>query len=416
MSLDLSNSDKLASFVQDAKRIGVTSAAAGPQHVRSGFQRRADRRGRRPCATRSARCAMSGSPRWKASSPSAKRGGPFKALYDFAERIDREIRQPPPARKPGQVRRASTRWSQIARARLPRAKSSPPTPSASPKSAPARKQACSAPKNRARVPRSRKRPHGRRKTGSTPSAKASASISPATRSRTSSSTRAIATRRYADILEEGETEPRAYPMAGVVRRIQYRPAMSGGTLAFVSMSDPTGDFEGMVMPENVAAARDVLEVGKAFVFRGRVRWRDGDLKLAADTFEPVEAAEARIGEDLRIVLKEGAPLELLAQTHRRAAEGATPAKRVRCASCCASRTAARSNSTPAAWPREARRARRAQGRARRRARDLEIAQPPRPAALLHARKPQAQHEEDREHGDPNRIDAARRRNHSRPVA
>src|SRR5690606_10830334 len=119
---------------------------------------------------------------------------------------------------------------------------------------------------------------------------------------------------YADLLEEGETEPRADMMAGVVRRVQYRPAMSGGTLAFVSMSDPTGDFEGMIMPENVQAARDVIEVGKAFGFRGRVRWRDGDLKLAADSFEPVEAAEARIGEDLRIVLKEGAPLELLAQT------------------------------------------------------------------------------------------------------
>jgi DNA polymerase-3 subunit alpha len=119
---------------------------------------------------------------------------------------------------------------------------------------------------------------------------------------------------YADILEEGETEPRAYMMAGVVRRVQYRPAMSGGTLAFVSMSDPTGDFEGMIMPENVQAARDVMEVGKAFSFRGRVRWRDGDMKLAADSFEPVEAAEARIGDDLRIVLKEGAPLDLLAQT------------------------------------------------------------------------------------------------------
>jgi DNA polymerase-3 subunit alpha len=90
--------------------------------------------------------------------------------------------------------------------------------------------------------------------------------------------------------------------------------MSGGTLAFVSMSDPTGDFEGMIMPEYVAAARDVLEVGKAFVFRGRVRWRDGDLKLAADGFEPVEAAEARVGDDLRIVLREGAPLDVLAQT------------------------------------------------------------------------------------------------------
>jgi hypothetical protein len=70
----------------------------------------------------------------------------------------------------------------------------------------------------------------------------------------------------------------------------------------------------MVMPENVAAAREVLEVGKAFVFRGRVRWRDGDLKLSADTFEPVEAAEARTTDDLRIILKEGAPIELLAQT------------------------------------------------------------------------------------------------------
>src|SRR5690606_6011369 len=102
---------------------------------------------------------------------------------------------------------------------------------------------------------------------------------------------------YADILEEGETEPRAYMMAGVVRRVQYRPAMSGGTLAYVGMSDPTGDFEALVMPEYVAAARDVLEVGKAFVFRGRVRWRDGDLKLAGDTFEPVEAAEARTADD-----------------------------------------------------------------------------------------------------------------------
>jgi DNA polymerase-3 subunit alpha len=119
---------------------------------------------------------------------------------------------------------------------------------------------------------------------------------------------------FADILEEGETEPRSYPMAGVVRRIQYRPAMSGGTLAYISMSDPTGDFEALVMPEHVAAARETLDVGKPYVFRGRVRWRDGDLKLAGDTFEPVEAAEARTTEDLRIIVKEGAPLDLLAQT------------------------------------------------------------------------------------------------------
>ncbi|MEZ6021834.1 MAG: hypothetical protein R3C16_00015 [Hyphomonadaceae bacterium] len=70
----------------------------------------------------------------------------------------------------------------------------------------------------------------------------------------------------------------------------------------------------LVMPEQVQAAREVLEVGKAFVLRGRVRWRDGDLKLSGDTFERVEAAEARTADDLRIILKEGAPMELLAQT------------------------------------------------------------------------------------------------------
>jgi DNA polymerase-3 subunit alpha len=119
---------------------------------------------------------------------------------------------------------------------------------------------------------------------------------------------------FAEILEEGETEPRIYAMAGVVRRVQYRPAMSGGTLAFVSLSDPTGDYEAMVMPEDVSAARDRMEVGKPVVFRARVRWRDGDLKLSANTFEPIEAVEARSVEDLRVVLKEGAPIHLLAQT------------------------------------------------------------------------------------------------------
>jgi DNA polymerase-3 subunit alpha len=121
-------------------------------------------------------------------------------------------------------------------------------------------------------------------------------------------------RTYRDIVEDGETEPRSYLMAGVVRRIQYRPAKTGGTLAFISLSDPSGDYEPMVMPEHVAQARDTLEVGKAFVYRVRVRWPDGDMKMAADTFEPVEAAEARTTEDLRIVLKEGAPVDLLAQT------------------------------------------------------------------------------------------------------
>ncbi|MGE0830438.1 MAG: DNA polymerase III subunit alpha [Hyphomonadaceae bacterium] len=136
---------------------------------------------------------------------------------------------------------------------------------------------------------------------------------------------------YADILEEGESEgQRAYAMAGVLRSIKFRPAQSGGQLGFAAFSDPTGDFEVMIMPEHIASARERLAPGKAAAFRARARWRDGELKLAADTFEPVEAAEARVGgEELRVVLKEGAPLDALADTLRALAPAGGEARPLR---------------------------------------------------------------------------------------
>ncbi len=121
---------------------------------------------------------------------------------------------------------------------------------------------------------------------------------------------------YSAIAEEGETEPRYYPMAGVVRSVKYRPAKTGGQLGFAALSDPTGDYEVMIMPEHIAHARDALVSGKAVGFRARARWVDGELRLSADGFEPVEAAEARSAEDLRVIVREGAPLEALVDTLR----------------------------------------------------------------------------------------------------
>jgi DNA polymerase III subunit alpha len=122
---------------------------------------------------------------------------------------------------------------------------------------------------------------------------------------------------YAAIHDEGETEPRTYAMAGVVRKIREITARDGARYAFIAFSDPTGEFETMVLGENMGQARDVLAVGRAYVFRARVRWRDSELRLTADSFEPLEAAEARAGGDLKIVLAEGgASLAALAETLR----------------------------------------------------------------------------------------------------
>ena len=133
---------------------------------------------------------------------------------------------------------------------------------------------------------------------------------------------------FLDILEEGETDPRTVAMAGVVRRVMPRPARDGsGVFAYVGLSDPSGDYEVMVNPEAFAIERSHLEIGRAMVFRARVRWRDGDLKISGDSFEMLEAAEARATQVLRLDVREGASLKDIAKLLKGLPEGASTEKR-----------------------------------------------------------------------------------------
>ncbi len=311
MSLDLSNSDKLASFHQDARRIGVKILSPDLNKSQADFSVEATEDG---VAVRYALGAVRnvGAMAMEAVVAERKARGPFKALYDFAERLD-----------PKSVNKRQL--ENLAKA------------GAFDALEPDRAHALAACETIALYAQRAAEERASAQTSlfgaDEPSARPTFPKAPAW----SAQDRLDAEREsvgfylsghplsdffidsgerystFSEIVEEGEAEPRSYLMAGVVRRIQYRPAMSGGTIAYVAMSDPTGDFEPAVMPENVEAARELV-VGKPYVFRGRVRWKDGDLKLSADMFEPVEAAESRTAEDLRIVVKEGAPLDLLAKT------------------------------------------------------------------------------------------------------
>lgn len=313
MSLDISNSDKLASFVQDAKRVDVPVLPPDLNASEADFSVEPLEEG--GFAVRYALGAVRnvGLSAMGSVVADRKTNGKFKALYDFAERLDpkavnkRQLEnlakagafdalEPDRARAFAAAETINAYAQRVAEERA---------------SAQTSLFGAEEPSARPAFPKAPAWSSQDRLDAERESVGFYLSGHPLSEFFLDSGERY---RTIAEILEEGETEPRAYPMAGVVRRVQYRPAMSGGTLAFVSMSDPTGDFEGMVMPEYVQQAREVLDVGKPLVFRARVRWRDGDLKLAVDTFEPVEAAEARTTEDLRIIVKEGAPLELLAQT------------------------------------------------------------------------------------------------------
>ena len=107
----------------------------------------------------------------------------------------------------------------------------------------------------------------------------------------------------ADALIQAESGMEAFRMAGVVRRKQERAsARSGDKFAFVTFSDPTGEFEVLFPPESLRRCREVLEVGKAVAVKVRAKSNEGEVRFFGDDAEPIERAIENVAASLRIHL------------------------------------------------------------------------------------------------------------------
>jgi DNA polymerase-3 subunit alpha len=107
---------------------------------------------------------------------------------------------------------------------------------------------------------------------------------------------------YIEAVQRAEAGDEALRMAGVVRRRQERASQSGEKFAFVSLSDPTGEYEVLFPPESLRRCRDVLEPGQAVMLKVRAKAKDGEVRFFGDDAEPVgKAVEADVG-GLRIHL------------------------------------------------------------------------------------------------------------------
>ena len=115
-------------------------------------------------------------------------------------------------------------------------------------------------------------------------------------------------------------------MMGIVRARNERPAQSGGKFAWLTLSDPTGEYEAMVPPETLFEIRDEIEIGASVVARIRMRMKDDELRLTVDGVIPLEKASLGAPKGLVVSLIEGSDFEpLLAvskhlenlQTHER---------------------------------------------------------------------------------------------------
>ncbi|WP_374570478.1 DNA polymerase III subunit alpha [Phenylobacterium sp.] len=106
---------------------------------------------------------------------------------------------------------------------------------------------------------------------------------------------------YTDAVTKAEAGAEAFRMAGVVRRKQERASQSSGEkFAFVTFSDPTGEYEVLFPPESLRKCRDLLEPGKAVAIRVRAKARDGEVRFFGDDAEPVDRAIENAVAGLRV--------------------------------------------------------------------------------------------------------------------
>ncbi|HEX5378501.1 MAG TPA: DNA polymerase III subunit alpha [Phenylobacterium sp.] len=107
----------------------------------------------------------------------------------------------------------------------------------------------------------------------------------------------------ADVIPKAEAGAEAFRMAGVVRRRQERASQSSGEkFAFVTLSDPTGEYEVLFPPEALRKCRELLEPGRAVALKVRAKARDGEVRFFGDDAEPVEKAVENAVAALRVHL------------------------------------------------------------------------------------------------------------------
>jgi DNA polymerase-3 subunit alpha len=105
-----------------------------------------------------------------------------------------------------------------------------------------------------------------------------------------------------DAIAKAEAGAEALRMAGVVRRKQEKPGRTGEKFAFVTLSDPTGEYEVLFPPEALRTCRDALEPGKAVAIRVRAKAKDGEVRFFGDSAEPIEKALENVVAGLRVHL------------------------------------------------------------------------------------------------------------------
>ncbi len=105
---------------------------------------------------------------------------------------------------------------------------------------------------------------------------------------------------YTEAVERAKSGRVGLQMAGVIRTVRMRRSKAGKPFAWVEISDPTGDFEVTTFSETLNTSRDLLEAGAHVLMSVTVEDRDGDARFTCEGMRSLEKAAASAASQLRI--------------------------------------------------------------------------------------------------------------------
>jgi DNA polymerase III subunit alpha len=102
-----------------------------------------------------------------------------------------------------------------------------------------------------------------------------------------------------------------FEMIGIVRARVEKTSRRGAKFAFVILSDPSGEYEASAMAETLEQSRDVLEPGTAVICRIRARRTDEELRLTIDDVKRLSDLSFGAPERMTVRISDQTPLETL---------------------------------------------------------------------------------------------------------
>ncbi len=127
--------------------------------------------------------------------------------------------------------------------------------------------------------------------------------------------------RWADFVRSVKQGASGARLAATVLDRVERRTKSGSKMGIVTLSDPSGQYEAIIFQEGLNQYRDLLEKGSAVLVALQANMEGEDVRARIITAEPLEAAAAKVQKGLRIFVRDEAPLNSISQRLNARGEG-----------------------------------------------------------------------------------------------